>query len=104
MGVAERNAHVLTESVHAHVPAEIHAPVGVNVARKNRKQVRFFCRNRLHCSSCSMLIEGEFTDIGIEAVCNYAKGYVDVSFDEKKAKEKDIIAVIKKLGYSVKND
>ena len=104
MGVAERNVPVLTESVHAHVPAETHAPVGVNVARKNRKQVRFFCRNRLHCSSCSMLIEGELMDIGVKAVCNYAGGYVDVSFDEKKAKEKDIIAVIKKLGYSVKND
>jgi copper chaperone CopZ len=58
----------------------------------------------MHCSSCSMLIEGELMDIGIEAICNYTRGYVDVSFDEKKVKEKDIIKVIKRLGYNVRDD
>jgi len=55
----------------------------------------------MHCASCSMLIEGELMDIGVEATCNYAKGYVDVSFDEKKVKEQKIRNKITKLGYMV---
>ena len=42
-----------------------------------------------------MLIEGELMDIGVEATCNYAKGYVDVSFDEKKIQEQKIRRIIK---------
>ena len=48
-----------------------------------------------------MLIEGELMDIGIEAVCNYAGGYVDVVFDEKRILETHIIQAIMKLGYEV---
>jgi len=55
----------------------------------------------MHCSSCSMLIEGELMDIGIEAVCNYSGGYVDVVFDEKRILETHIIQAITKLGYAV---
>lgn len=55
----------------------------------------------MHCVSCSLLIEGELSDIGVEATCNYAGGYVDVSWDEKKVKEKEIINTITKLGYVV---
>jgi len=49
-----------------------------------------------------MLIEGELMDIGVTATCNYSGGYVDVSFDEKKVGEKDIIKAIKRSGYSIK--
>ena len=56
----------------------------------------------MHCTSCSMLIEGELMDIGVDATCDYAKGYVDVSFDEKKILEKKIVGVIERLGYKVK--
>lgn len=48
-----------------------------------------------------MLIEGELMDIGVESVCNYAGGYVDVMFDEKRILETHIIQVITKLGYAV---
>lgn len=48
-----------------------------------------------------MLIEGELMDIGVEAICNYNGGYVDVAFDEKKNEEAQIRSVIKKLGYTV---
>ena len=40
-------------------------------------------------------------DLGVEATCNYAKGYVDVSFDEKKIQEQTIRKIITRLGYVV---
>jgi len=58
----------------------------------------------LHCVSCSLLIEGELADIGIDATCDYKKQIVDIAFDEKKHTEKEAITVITKLGYTVKNE
>ncbi len=55
----------------------------------------------MHCVSCSMLIEGELEDMGVEAKANYAKQLVEVTFDPNKTKEEVIIAAIKKLGYTV---
>ena len=55
----------------------------------------------MHCVSCSMLIEGELEDMGVQAKANYAKQLVEVTFDEKKTKEEAIIKVIEKLGYQV---
>ncbi|KKR01025.1 MAG: hypothetical protein UT26_C0036G0004 [Microgenomates group bacterium GW2011_GWC1_39_12] len=55
----------------------------------------------MHCVSCSMLIEGELEDIGVQAKANYAKQLVEVAFDEKKIAEEAIVAVIEKLGYTV---
>lgn len=55
----------------------------------------------LHCVNCSMLIEEELADIGVKAVCNYAKQTVDVSFDEQKVPMVSVIATIEKLGYRV---
>jgi copper chaperone CopZ len=51
-----------------------------------------------------MLIEGELIDIGVEAACNYAGGYVDVVFDEKRILETDIVQAITKLGYGVRGN
>jgi len=55
----------------------------------------------MHCVSCSMLIEGELEDMGVQAKANYAKQLVEVTFDEKKTKEESIAAAIQKLGYTV---
>jgi len=57
----------------------------------------------MHCTSCSMLIEGELMDIGVEATANYTKGYVYVVYDTKKHSEKEIAGVITQLGYTVKS-
>lgn len=55
----------------------------------------------MHCVSCSMLIEGELEDMGVEAKAIYAKQLVEVTFDPNKIKEEAIINVIQKLGYRV---
>lgn len=55
----------------------------------------------MHCVSCSMLIEGELEDIGVQAKANYAKQLVEVMFDSKKVAEKAIVQVIERLGYQV---
>lgn len=57
----------------------------------------------MHCVSCSMLIEGELEDMGVEAKANYAKQLVEVTFDPNKTKEEAIVGAIQKLGYQVKN-
>jgi len=56
----------------------------------------------MHCVSCSMFIEGELEDMGVEAKANYAKQLVEVTFDPIKTKEETIIGAIQKLGYQVK--
>ncbi len=55
----------------------------------------------MHCVSCSLLIEGELADIGVQAKANYAKQTVDVSFDEKKIILARIKEAIETLGYRV---
>jgi copper chaperone CopZ len=55
----------------------------------------------MHCVSCSMLIEGELEDMGVDAKANYAKQLVEVTFDPNKTKEEAIVGAIKKLGYQV---
>jgi copper chaperone CopZ len=56
----------------------------------------------MHCVSCSMLIEGELEDMGVQAKANYAKQLVEVTYDPKKIKEESIVGAIQKLGYQVK--
>ncbi|MFZ2025633.1 MAG: heavy-metal-associated domain-containing protein [Microgenomates group bacterium] len=55
----------------------------------------------MHCVSCSLLIEGELEDIGVQAKANYAKQLVDCTYDEEKIDVKKIQEVIEKLGYKV---
>lgn len=56
----------------------------------------------MHCTSCSMVIEGELEDqLGVKAACNYAKQTAEVEFDEKSVSEKQIIKVIRDRGYEV---
>ena len=55
----------------------------------------------MHCVSCSMLIEGELEDMGVQAKANYAKQLVEVTFDEKKILIDHVISALEKLGYHV---
>jgi copper chaperone CopZ len=55
----------------------------------------------MHCTSCALVIESELEDIGVKARASYAKAEVEVEFEENKLSEKQVIAAIKKAGYSV---
>jgi copper chaperone CopZ len=56
----------------------------------------------MHCTSCAMNIDGELEDTeGVkEASTNFAKAETEVTFDDKKLKEKNIVEAIKKVGYT----
>jgi Cu+-exporting ATPase len=53
----------------------------------------------MHCTSCALLIEADLEDIGVKAKASYAKGEVEVEFDEGKMDVTKIINAIKKSGY-----
>lgn len=57
----------------------------------------------MHCTSCSMLIDGDLEDTQgvICAKTNYAKAVTELEFDEKQVNLKDLIKVIEKSGYQV---
>lgn len=57
--------------------------------------------NGMHCTSCSLVIEGELDDIGVLAKAHYAQQLVEVQFDPAKVSEKQIISTIEKQGYVV---
>ncbi|MBI2430479.1 MAG: heavy-metal-associated domain-containing protein [Candidatus Levybacteria bacterium] len=56
----------------------------------------------MHCTSCTMNIDGELEDTtGVkEANTSYAKSITEVTFDEGKLTEENIIEIIQKVGYS----
>lgn len=55
----------------------------------------------MHCTSCAMNIDGELEDTeGVkEANTNYAKSTTEVQFDTEKITEKEIMGIIKRVGY-----
>ena len=55
----------------------------------------------MHCTSCSLMIDGELedTDGVIDAQTSYAKSLVKVSYDSKKVSPEKLKSVIEKLGY-----
>ena len=57
----------------------------------------------LHCSSCSMNIDGELEDtLGvISSTTSYAKQESVITYDPKLAKPAVFISAIEKLGYKV---
>ncbi len=59
--------------------------------------------NGMHCTSCSMNIDGELEDLDgvISASTSYAKAETVVEYDEGKVGVDKIKKVIKELGYSV---
>ena len=53
----------------------------------------------LHCTSCSMVIEGELEDqLGVRAACNYARQVVEI---EGEADHEAIVRIIEAQGYKV---
>lgn len=58
----------------------------------------------MHCVSCSITIDGDLEDReGVkESKTNYAKSQTEVEFDPHKVTEEEILAVIKKSGYTAK--
>ena len=68
------------------------------------KTKKVYVINGMHCTSCSMLIEGELEDIGVTARASYAKGLVEVEFDEGVTNNEDITKAVSRAGYSIKTD
>ncbi len=62
---------------------------------------KIFKLSGLHCTSCSLLIEGEIEDLGAKADCDYVKQIVKVEFDPQAVSEQKIIAAIEGQGYKV---
>lgn len=56
----------------------------------------------MHCTSCSITIDGDLEDVGgvKKANTSYAKALTEVEFDPNKIGEKDILKIIKKAGYT----
>lgn len=56
----------------------------------------------MHCGSCAMNIDGELEDTGkiISVSTSYAKAQTVVEFDPAQFSEDEIIAIIKKVGYT----
>ena len=65
---------------------------------------KIFKISGMHCASCASIIDLDLEDLkGIKkAQTSYAKSELSVEYDEKLVSEKEIIASIKKSGYSVK--
>lgn len=55
----------------------------------------------MHCTSCAINIDGELEDTSgvIESNTSYAKAKTEVLFEEEKITQKQIIDIIKKVGY-----
>ena len=58
----------------------------------------------MHCTACATMIDLDLEDLaGIKsAKTDYVKSELSVEYDDKLISEKEIIASIKKSGYSVK--
>lgn len=48
-----------------------------------------------------MLIEGNLEDLGVEAAVNYHSQTMQVTFDEGKVSEQEVVEAVKQLGYGV---
>ncbi len=57
----------------------------------------------MHCSSCSMNIDGELEDASgvVKANTNYAKSQTEIEFDPEKITQERIKEIIKTTGYEV---
>lgn len=58
----------------------------------------------MHCASCSLMIEADLEDIGVTASCSYAKGTLDVEYDEQKVTEQSIKEIVQKAGYAIQSN
>lgn len=57
----------------------------------------------MHCSSCSMVIDGdlEYLDGVISSKTNFAKGISEIEYDQTKVSVEDLNKVIQKAGYAI---
>ncbi len=59
----------------------------------------------MHCTSCEDIITDALNEIeGVSGKANYKKNVLLVEYDEKLLNEKQIIKVVKNLGYSISNN
>jgi len=56
----------------------------------------------MHCASCAKLIETELEDKVNSIKVDLDKNTATMDFNEKKIAEKDIISIITKMGYKIK--
>jgi len=63
---------------------------------------KIFRLSDMHCPNCAMRVEGIEDDLpGVKQVsASYQKGQMIVEFDESKVGEAEIIAAVKKAGYT----
>lgn len=69
---------------------------------QNTQTIRFTISG-MHCTSCSLNIDGELedTDGVISATTSYAKSQTVVKFDPHTVSENKLTAVIESMGYGV---
>ncbi|MFZ5438017.1 MAG: heavy-metal-associated domain-containing protein [Patescibacteria group bacterium] len=78
----------------------------LNFFKKNKNQagtVATLRINGMHCTSCSMSIDGELEDLtGVNsATTSYAKAETKVEYDSEKVNLEKIKKTIEALGYKV---
>lgn len=75
-----------------------------NQVTNNQLTKQIFSIKGMHCSACATMIDLDLEDLkGIKkAKTDYARSELSVEYDENLISEKEIIASIKKSGYSVK--
>lgn len=55
----------------------------------------------MHCTSCSLVIEGELEDAGVKAEADYVKQKVVVEFDPHSITPSQVQKIIEDQGYKV---
>ena len=58
----------------------------------------------MHCSSCPLIIESDLEDAGIKSSCSYARGTLDVEYDESLVSDEKIIEVVRASGYQLSSN
>ncbi len=72
--------------------------------QKPKGETAIFKIDGMHCTSCSMNIDGELEDTEgvISASTSYAKAATTVEFDETKVSREKLRSIIENLDYTVK--
>lgn len=58
----------------------------------------------MHCTSCPLVIESDLEDAGVKSSCNYARGTLDVEYEEAQISEKRIYEIVRASGYTISLD
>lgn len=74
-----------------------------NKKDKKTMHTATFVVSGMHCTSCSMLIDGELEDHPgvVSAHTNYAQGSTEVTFDPEQVQVETLTSIITKLGYTI---